>query len=132
MSFTRVVFTADAKADLHDLASVDPRLVIEAMRVSLAVDQGTLPGKRLEDFAKTGDLSDCFRVYFGATGDDDTHRIVFRDVDGGVVVEAVSVAPRDEDLPYLLAGLRLDRIDSSRTTDAQRKVTRIRKRLFGR
>jgi hypothetical protein len=46
------------------------------------------------------------------------------------VSEVVAVEDRTQDLPYLLAGLRLGPIgDPVRRSDAQRKVFRVRKLL---
>lgn len=130
MSFTRVRFTEAAVEDLAELKGRDGRLVLEALRVAKQVDQGTLVGKELRYFNKTGDLTDCFRVYFGATAGEDTHRIVFREVDGEAeIVEVVSIAERDGDVAYLLAALRLDRLDDPvRRADAQRGIAQARKK----
>ena len=46
------------------------------------------------------------------------------------VVEVVAVEDRSGDLPYLLAGLRLGRLDDPvRRSEAQRRVARIRRLL---
>ena len=54
-----------------------------------------------------------------------------REVGGNVdVVDVIAVEDRLEDLPCLLAGLRLHRIDDPvRRSDAQRRVARIRRSL---
>lgn len=130
MSFRRVQFTEAAEEDLEELHRRDRRLVAEALRLAKRVAQGALAGKRLQRYSKTGDLTDCSRVYFGATPGDDTHRIVFREVDGGTeVVEVVAVAERQSDVAYLLAALRLDRLDDPiRRADARRRIAQTRKR----
>lgn len=124
----RVQLTADALDDLLDLKERSPEFVKEAFRVLAAVDRGDFIPKRLRHFGKSGDLSDCSRVYFGIGGSRDTHRIVFRHTGDHVeILEVVAVAERTGDAPYLLAGLRLDRIeDPVRRSDAERAVWRAR------
>lgn len=61
------------------------------------------------------------------------YRIVVRSIDETFEVwEVVAVEERSEDLPYLLAGVRLDRIaDPIRRSDTQRRISRIRRLLGG-
>lgn len=61
------------------------------------------------------------------------HRIVVRSVGNRFEAsEVVAVEGRTQDLPYLLAGLRLGRlVDPVRRSDAQRKLSRVRQ-LLGR
>jgi hypothetical protein len=129
VSFQRVEFTEEAENDLQDLRRHDPRLVVEALRVAKGVDEGRVSGKRLRYYNKTGDLTDCFRVYFGAVPGADTHRIVFREAGGAAeVVEVVAVAERNADVAYLLAALRLERLDDPvRRADARRGIAQARK-----
>lgn len=129
MSFERVRFTEDALQDLRDLATQDKALVLQALHVAKRVDAGELRGKDLGYYDKTGDLSDCFRVYFGAKANADTHRIVFRETgDGTEVVEVVTVAERRSDVAYLLAALRLGRLeDPVRIADARRRIAQARR-----
>jgi hypothetical protein len=57
------------------------------------------------------------------------HRIVLRDLGEGAleVSEVIPLEDRTADLPYLLAGLRVGRLeDPVRRSDAQRRVVRIR------
>lgn len=107
--------------------------MVEALRAIMRVDRGELVPTPLRPFGKTGDLSDCSRVYFGAMPDEDTHRIVFRVVgDALEVLEVVVVEERRGDLAYLLAALRLERLqDPVRRSDAQRAVARLRARRPG-
>lgn len=130
MSPSRIRLTEMARSDLHDLHGQDPRLVAEALRAVQRVDRRQLPPKPLRPFGKTGDLSDCSRVYFGATPGEDTHRVVFREVgDHLEILEVVVVEERRGDLAYLLAALRLERLqDPVRRSDAQRAVSRLRAR----
>jgi len=103
---------------------------VEALRIAKRVDERTLAGKQLRYFSKTGDLTDCFRVYFGAAHGEDTHRMVFRELDDGAeVVEVVVLAERDADIPYLLAALRLGRLDDPlRQADARRRIAKARRK----
>jgi hypothetical protein len=82
----------------------------------------------LHDYTKTGDLADCDKIVVALEGAPE-HHIVVRDVDGRgfEVSEVVAVDERAGDLPYLLAGLRLGRIDDPvRRSDVQRRMHRIR------
>jgi hypothetical protein len=84
----------------------------------------------LQDFAKTGDPSDCGKIVI-ETDDGPEYRIVVRDTDDGYdVVDVVVVEARQDDLAHLIAGLRLGRIaDPIRRSDAQRRIARIRQHL---
>lgn len=126
-----ISFTDEAKADLAVLAGRDRRLVVEAIRVLKAVGAGRITPTRLRTFSKTGDLSDCFKIYFGLEQEDDTHRVVLREVHGQVeVLEVVALEDRQADLPYLLAATRLARLDDPvRRSDAQRAIFRVRDEL---
>jgi hypothetical protein len=87
--------------------------------------------RRLNDYAKTGDLSDCGKIVV-ALDDVPEHRIVVRDIGRGTfeVCEVITVEQRTEDLAYLLAGVRLGRIDDPvRRSDIGRRVDRIQKAL---
>lgn len=101
-------------------------------RLLKQLDAGSIRPTELRDFGKTGDLSDCGKIVV-IVEDAPEHRIVVRSVSGRFeVTEVVAVEDRTQDLPYLLAGLRLGRIgDPVRRSDAQRKVFRVRK-LLGR
>lgn len=130
MRFKRVRFTDESKQDLHGLQQDDPALLVEALRTAKLLDTGRLEGRRLRDFSKTGDLTDCRAVYFGVDEDDDTHRMVFREDASGIdVLEVVAVGERADDIAYLLAGLRLGRIEEpERRAGARRQVERSRRR----
>lgn len=127
MAFDRLSFTDAALADLQRLADEeDPRLVLAAMRVLARVDRGEIVPKPLTFMAKTGDLTDCARVYFGLAHDDATHRIVLRQHGAGITVEVIAVDSRAHDVPYLLASLRLGRLQGDRRIDALRLLARLR------
>ncbi len=60
--------------------------------------------------AKTGDLSDCRKLYFGL-GNPPSHRIVYRVLDETIeIIEIVAVEARADMYVYLLAALRLGRL----------------------
>lgn len=111
------------------LQSQDRALLVGALRVIKRVAEGEVRPRPLRPFGKTGDLSDCSRAYFGAEPDGDSHRVVFRhDEDGIEVLEVVVVEERRGDLAYLLAALRLARLDDPvRRSDAQRAVARLQR-----
>ena len=127
---TRVRFLDEAAEDMRSLADTTRRLFLEALRLLVRLDRGELTPAPLHDFAKTGDLSDCGKIVVAVEGEPE-YRIVVREVDGDIdVVDVIAVENRLDDLPYLLAGLRLQRIDDPvRRSDAQRRVARIRRHL---
>jgi hypothetical protein len=82
---------------------------IALQRISDVVN-GRLSGARLEDMSRTGDLTDCFKLYFDETGGPDpTYRVVYREL-AVEVVEVVAVEQREELYVYALAALRLGRL----------------------
>ena len=88
----------------------------------------TSPGSVAND---TGDLTDCGRIVVTVEGEAE-HRIMVRDVggDGVEVSKVIAVEDRTGDLPYLLAGVRLGRLeDPVRRSDAKRRVARIQRRV---
>ena len=129
LRFERVTFLDGAMDDLRGVAERSELMLLEVFRLLKALDAGELSPVPLHDYAKTGDLRDCGKVVV-ELGDEPEHRIVVRDVGGGSfqVSEIVAVEDRTGDLPYLLAGLRLGRIeDPARRSDTQRRVDRIRR-----
>ncbi len=70
---------------------------------------------------------------FGHDADRPTHRLVHRLVEGEMqVVEVLAVGPREQDVAYLMAGLRLGRItDPYRKLVAERIVHRVLSRFRG-
>ena len=68
-----------------------------------------------------------------ALEDEPEYRVVVRNVEGDFhVSEVIAVEDRTGDLPYLLAGLRLGRIQSPvHKSDTLRRVFRLRKMLGG-
>lgn len=128
--FTRVRLLDAAKEDMRALAGKSERLFIEVMRLLKKLDQGSLSPRPLDDFANSGDLTDCGKIVVDVEGEAE-YRIVVREVGGDIdVVDVIAVENRLGGLPYLLAGLRMDRIeDPVRRSDAQRRVAQIRRHL---
>lgn len=131
-AYERVQFLEDAREDLRRVHERSPAVLREVFRLLKQLDVGSITPTELRDFGKTGDLSGCGKIVVIVDGAPE-HRIVVRSVSSRFEVsEVVAVEDRTQDLPYLLAGLRLGRIgDPVRRSDAQRKVFRVRK-LLGR
>jgi hypothetical protein len=131
-AFERVRFLDEAIADMRTLATRSRPVLLEVFRLLKLLDLGHVAATPLRDFAKTGDLSDCGKIVVALPGEPE-HRIVVRATGDGIdVVDVIAVEDRAQDLPYLLAGLRLGRIgDPVRKSDAQRRVARIRRHLDG-
>ena len=126
----RVRFLAAAADDVRALAQRSRPVLVEVFRLLVLLDLGSISATPLQDFAKTGDLRDCGKLVVAVEGEPE-HRIVVQEVGGRFeVVEVVAVEDRTGDLPYLLAGLRLGRLeDPVRRSEAQRRVARIRRLL---
>lgn len=130
--YERVQFLDAALDDLRELAGRSPAVLREVFACLKRLDQGSLLPTPLQDFAKTGDLTDCGKIVI-ALEDEPEYRVVVRNVEGDFhVSEVIAVEDRTGDLPYLLAGLRLGRIqDPVRRSDTLRRVFRLRKMLGG-
>jgi len=113
---------------MRALAARSRPLAAEAFRLLVLLDRGVARPIPLRDFGKTGDLSDCGKIVIALEGHPE-HRIVVRDMDGAfTVTEVIAVEDRTQDLPYLLAGVRLGRLDDPvRRSDALRRISRIRR-----
>ena len=130
-SYTNVRFLDEAVEDLRRIATRSPETAKEVLRLLKQLDSGELVPRRLQDYAKTGDLTDCGKILVEVDGQPE-HRIVVRDVGRGnfEVCEVITVDVRTEDLAYLLTGVRLGRInDPVRRSDIGRRVDRIHKAL---
>ena len=130
-SYANVTFLDEAVEDLRRIAKRSPEVVREVFRLLKQLDTGELLPRRLQDYAKTGDLTDCGKIVV-ALDDVPEHRIVVRDIGRGTfeVCEVITVEARTEDLAYLLAGVRLGRIDDPvRRSDIGRRVNRIQEAL---
>lgn len=128
--FERVTFLDEALEDLKLVGARSQSVLTEVFRLLKRLDAGTLAPRPHHDFAKTGDLSDCGKIVVSLP-DEPGYRIVVKGEGGEFAVsEVVSVEDRTSDLPYLLAGVRLGRIeDPIRRSDVGRRVFRIRKML---
>jgi len=108
-----VTFLSAAKADIGHLHDDDPDIAKLALRKVKELEAGAVTGVPLEEMAKTGDLGDCHKLYFGP-GRPPSHRIVYRVVDGDPshleVLEVIAVESRAELYAYLLASSRLGRL----------------------
>jgi hypothetical protein len=126
--FERVVFREEAMQDLRALAERSRPLTLEVFRLLKQLDAGELAPTVLHNYAKTGDLSDCGKIVVSVEGEPE-HRVVVRDLGGHFLVsEVIAVDDRSEDLPYLLAGLRLGRLDEPvRRSEAERRIARLRR-----
>lgn len=127
--YLNVTLRGDALEDLREIAARSREVAIEVLRLLKLLDGGRLSPVRLNDYAKTGDLSDCGKIVVEVSGHPE-HRIIVRDLGRGrfEVSEVIAIEARVEDLAYLLAGLRLGRIvDPVRRSDTSRRVDRIRR-----
>jgi len=129
-SLGRVRFLTAAADDVRALARRSRPVLIAMFRLLVLLDRRSISVTPLQDFVKTGDLRDCGKLVVAVEGEPE-HRIVVREVGGRLeVVAVVAVEDRTGDLPYLLAGLRLGRLDDPvRRSEAQRRVARIRRLL---
>ncbi len=125
--YENVQFLDEAVEDMRRLAARSRPVLLEVFRRLKRLDAGDESPEALHDYAKTGDLRDCGKIVI-AVEDEPEYRIVVRDLGGHFqVCEVVAVEDREEDLPYLLAALRLGRInDPIRRSDIQRRIRRIR------
>lgn len=111
---------------MHEVARRSRAVLVEVVRLLKELDAGRLVPQPLRDFGKTGDLTDCGKIVVALDGEPE-HCVVVRNVDARwEVCEVVAVQDRTGDLPYLLAGLRLERIvDPIARADAGRATFRI-------
>src|SRR5699024_2502506 len=99
--------------DIKALPSVN--LQRRALRIALDIAEQTLRGIPLGDHAATGNLSDCYKVYFDETDDRPARcRLVYRQLPRGTVevslVEIVAVGLRASMSVYAQAVHRLGRL----------------------
>lgn len=131
--YTNITLTDAALDDLRQIKDRSIPVLTEVFRTLKRLDDGTVHPTRLRDFGKTGDLTDCGKLVVAVDGEPE-HRIVVRDLGGNFeVAEVIAVENRVRDLPYLLAALRLGRLDDPiRRSDAGRLVHRLRRAIGGR
>ncbi len=129
MSRRSVRFLRAAEADLARLQTDDPQLPILALRTLRDLEQGLIDGEPLHAMAKTGDLGDCRKLYFGP-GAPPTHRIVYRHLDDDPAVieilEIVAIESRADLYAYLLAAQRLGRLPD----DTRPELNRVHQRII--
>ena len=106
-----VTLTSAALADLKRLDADDPALARLALTKPRDYEAGRIDAVPLRSMARTGDLGDCRKIYFGM-GDSPSHRIVVHHIDEATVevVEVVAVEARQGAYAYLLAANRLGRL----------------------
>ena len=128
--YDNVQFLDEAVEDMRLLAQRSRPVLVEVLRRLKLLDRGELTPEPLHDFAKTGDLTDCGKIVIAMDGAPE-YRVVVRAVSGSYEVsEVVAVEDRSGDLPYLLAGIRLGRLnDPVRRSDTMRRIHRIRQQL---
>jgi hypothetical protein len=109
-AYANVTFLDEAVEDLRRIAKRSPEVVKEVLRLLKQLDAGELVPRRLQDYAKTGDLTDCGKIIVALPGQPE-YRVVVRG-EGGTfeICQVIAVEDRMQDLPYLLAGIRLGRI----------------------
>lgn len=102
----------------HDIRLLLPnaqRVVIELL---LDIRDGKVHGEALSEQQSTGDLSDCFKVYFDhdpafSNRSDMRFRLIYRQLEDGsvegVMIEAVAVGRRQDKDAYLRALKNLHR-----------------------
>ena len=107
----RIVITSAALADLKRLGEDNPELPRLALTKLRDYEAGRIDAAPLRAMAKTGDLGDCRKIYFGP-GNPPSHRIVIHHLDDTTieVVEVVVVEARQDAYAYLLAANRLGRL----------------------
>jgi hypothetical protein len=129
----RPSFTSQAAQDVHDIARTDRALATMALHLAIELHNGEREHKPLDDRVKTGDLGDCYKAPFGHDADRPSHRLVYRLLQDQLqVVEVIAVGPREQDVAYLMAGLRLGRItDPYRKSMTERIVHRVLARFRG-
>jgi hypothetical protein len=99
--------------DINALPSVELRRV--AVKILQEVEAGTLHGRPLDSRPSTGDLTDCFKIYFDDQAETKPRfRIVYRmNPDGRVTaarVQAIAVGQRSALAAYYDAARRLGRL----------------------
>jgi len=98
-----------------DFDALPHAIAIRAMEVFVDVSIGDVTGQPLGNLPSTGDLSDCFKVYFDIDPDiKPRYRLVYRLLpDGGLEIvnaELVAVGKREQLDAYVRAAKRLGRL----------------------
>ncbi len=107
----KIIYQLLVSSDLDELESALLRQV--AIESFYSVARGELRGTRLEKHFRTGDLSDCFKIYFDKSKDESPkYRIIFRyipDFKKPMALEIIAVGLRKNMSVYLAAIERLNR-----------------------
>ncbi len=107
----KIIYQALVSKDLDELES--PALRQVAIESFYQIARGELRGKRLETHSRTGDLSDCFKIYFNKSKDrSPKYRIIFRylpNLKEPKSLEIVAVGIRKNMSVYIAAVERLNR-----------------------
>lgn len=119
--WTAVTYPLSRKAQpglQEDFDALSPDVRVKAMEVFVDVADGLITGQPLEDRPSTGDLSDCFKVYFDTDRDrKPRYRLVYRLLSNGtaqfVAAEFVAVGRRAALDAYVRAARRLGRLGPS-------------------
>ena len=128
--YERVRLTAQALGDLDRIQGRSIDALREVFRQLRRLDRAEIAPTPLQDYAKTGDLSDCGKIIVEVKGGLEYRIVVREGAEHYDIIEVLVVEARESDLAYLLAGLRLGRIlDPVRRSDTQRRVERIRTRI---
>lgn len=115
MTYEKVTVLEGFRSDIKLLPENCQRMAIQIL---LDVRDGHVSGVSLDESPNTGDLSDCYKVYFDPDPEFDKpgewrFRLVYRILDdgavAGVVVEGVSVGRRHGLDAYLRAVVNLGR-----------------------
>lgn len=97
--------------DVYALPTFETRKM--ALDMLVLVRDGTVRGVALGEHVRTGELSDCYKLYFDPDGSAKPRfRLVYRYMPSevqAVALEAVAVGPRSELDVYLRAARRLGR-----------------------
>lgn len=120
----RVEFIAAA---VNDLSRLTPALRRVAVGLVNEIAERRIDGEQLHSLARSGDLGDCRKIYFGV-GQPASHRIVFRILEDGSieVVEVIAVESREDSYVYLLAAVRLGRLPA----ESRPQFDRVHQRLI--
>jgi hypothetical protein len=100
----------------EDFDALPRAVAVRAMEVFVDVSLGEISGRSLDERGSTGDLSDCFKVYFDINPDiKPRYRLVYRLLpdNGGVQIisaELVAVGLRAQLDAYVRAATRLGRL----------------------
>jgi Txe/YoeB family toxin of Txe-Axe toxin-antitoxin module len=121
-----------ALADIAHLALDDARLPKRINTLFGRLVRADIAGEALSDMPRYGNLTDCYKIYFGIPGrPQNTHRIVYRLRAENIVdfIEVVAVEERDGGYVYLTVADRLGRLPpESRTAFMSQHQKRIARR----